>query len=124
MNHPRVLVIMRTHWPRALLLGALLEEGYDATGLSSLKEALAQPADAAGRPPVGLIVVDHHISGDNPLYQALLLRHPGAQSLFLESALTPSPGEPPEHRLRYPAFIGDILETVKRLLPLSPPSTN
>jgi CheY-like chemotaxis protein len=117
MNDPRVLVVMQAQWPRALLLAALLEAGYDATGASSLAEALAQSAEAPGRQPVGLIVVDHHISPDDPLYQALLQRHSGAQSLFLESALAPLPGESPEHRLRYPTFIGDVVQAIRRLLP-------
>ena len=96
----------------------LLEEGYDATGASNLEESLAQ-TDGPGREPVGLIVVDHHISRDDPQFQTLLQRYRNAQSLFLESALEASRAEGPEHRLRYPLFIGDILESVTRLLPLT-----
>jgi CheY-like chemotaxis protein len=117
MNDPGVLVIMKAQWARALLLAALLEEGYDATGASNLEEALAQPPRAPSRQPVGLIVADHHISRDDPDYQVLRQRHPEAQSLFLESALTPPSSEPPEHRLRYPAFIGDVVQAIKQLLP-------
>jgi CheY-like chemotaxis protein len=120
MSEPRVLVVMQAQWPRALLLAALVEDGYDAVGAASLEEALAQPVQAAGREPVGLIVVDHHISRDDPRLQTLLQRHPQAKFLFLESAFGSSQPEPPEHRLRYPAFIGEVIQAVERLLPLSP----
>jgi CheY-like chemotaxis protein len=119
MSEPRVLVVMQAQWPRALLLAALVEEGYDAVGASSLEEALSQPVQGAGREPVRLIVVDHHISRDDPHLQTLLQRHPEAKSLFLESAFGSSQPEPPGHRLRYPAFMGDVIQAVERLLPLT-----
>ena len=117
MSEPRVLVVMQAQWPRALLLAALLEDGYDAVGAASLEEALAQPVQPPGREPVAVIVVDHHISRDDPLFQSLLQRHPGAKSLFLESAFASSQPEPAEHRLRYPIFIGDVVQTIKRMQP-------
>ena len=112
-----MLVVMQDHWRRALLLAALVEEGYDAVGASSVEEALAQPAQPPGRGPVGLIVADHHVSREDPIFQNLLQRHPAAKSLFLESAFGSSPPEPAEHRLRYPAFMGDVIQAVERLLP-------
>jgi hypothetical protein len=108
---------MKPQWPRALLLAALQEEGYDAVGASTLDEALAQSAEAPGRASVSLIVVDHHISRDDPLFQDLLHRHPGGHPLFLESALQPSNTEPSE-RLRYPIFIAEVVQRVKELVPL------
>jgi len=119
MSEPRVLVVMQAQWPRALLLAALMEEGYDAVGASSLEEALSQPVQAAGREPVRLIVVDHHISREDPRLQTLLQRHPEAKTLFLESAFGSSQPEPPEHRLRYPAFMGDVIQAIRRLMPLA-----
>jgi hypothetical protein len=118
MSEPRVLVVMQAQWPRALLLAALVEEGYDAVGTSSLEEALSQPVQAAGREPVRLMVVDHHISRDDPRLQTLLQRHPEAKSLFLESAFSSQP-EASEHRLRYPAFMGDVIQAIQRLVPLA-----
>jgi hypothetical protein len=119
MSEPRVLVVMQAQWPRALLLAALMEEGYDAVGSSSLEEALSQPVRAADREPVRLIVVDHHISRDHPRLQTLLQRHPEAKTLFLESAFGSSQPEPSEHRLRYPAFMGDVIQAIRRLVPLA-----
>jgi CheY-like chemotaxis protein len=118
MPVPRVLIVMEAQWPRALLLAALQEEGYDAVGASTLDEALSQSAQAPGRASLGLIVVDHHISRDDPLFKALLQRHPDAQSLFLESALQPSDAELADDRLRYPLFIGEVVRAIQRLLPL------
>jgi hypothetical protein len=120
MSEPRVLVVMQAQWPRALLLAALVEEGYDAVGASNLEEALSQPpVQAAGREPVRLLVLDHHISRDDPRLQTLLQRHPEAKTLFLESAFGSSQPEPPEHRLRYPAFMGDVIQAIQRLVPLA-----
>ena len=119
MSEPRVLVVMQAQWPRALLLAALVEEGYDAVGASSLEEALSQPLQAAGREPVRLLVLDHHISPDDPRLQTLLQRHPEAKTLFLESAFGSSQPEPPEYRLRYPAFMGDVIQAIQTLVPLA-----
>jgi hypothetical protein len=117
MPLPRVLIVMEAQWPRALLLAALHEEGYYAVGASTLDEALSQSAQAPGRASVGLIVVDHHISRDDPLFKALLQGHPDAQPLFLESAFQPSDTELADDRLRYPLFIGEVVQAIKRLLP-------
>jgi CheY-like chemotaxis protein len=117
MPVPRVLIVMESQWPRALLLAALQEAGYNAVGASTLDEALSQSAQAPGRASVGLIVVDHHISRDDPLFKALLKRHPDARPLFLESALQPSNTELADDRLRYPLFIGEVVQAIKRLLP-------
>lgn len=117
MPVPRVLIVMEAQWRRALLLAALQEEGYDAVGASTLNEALSQSAQAPGRARVDLVVVDHHISRDDPLFNALLHRHPEAQRLFLQSAFQAANGERSEHRLRYPLFIGEVVRAVKRLLP-------
>jgi PleD family two-component response regulator len=117
MSEPRVLVVMQAQWPRALLLAALVEEGYDAVGASSLEEALSQPLQAAGR-DVRLLVLDHHISPDDPRLQTLLQRHAEAKTLFLESAFSSQP-EASEHRLRYPAFMGDVIQAIQRLVPLA-----
>jgi hypothetical protein len=118
MPLPRVLIVMEAQWPRALLLAALQEEGYGVAGASTLDEALSHSAQAPSRASAGLIVVDHHISRDDPLFQALLQRHPDAQSLFLESALQPSDAELADNRLRYPLFIGEVVRAIQRLLPL------
>ncbi len=117
MPVPRVLIVMESQWPRALLLAALQEAGYNAVGASTLDEALSQSAQAPGRASGGLIVVDHHISRDDPLFKALLQRHPDAQPLFLESALQPSNTELADDRLRYPLFIGEVVQAIKQLLP-------
>jgi hypothetical protein len=117
MAIPRVLVVMEAHWPRALLLAALQDAGYDTLGAPNLREALEHPARQPGRGQVGLIVLDHHISPDQPLLRDLLKHFNGAVPLHLESALQPS-NPPIEHSLRYPVSIGDIVQRIEDLLPL------
>jgi hypothetical protein len=119
MSGPRVLIVMEVQWPRALLLAALQEAGYDAVGAPTLKEALAYPAPAIGHDPLRLIILDHHVSGDDPLLSQLLQHHTQARTLFLESALRPAALASREQVLRYPTSIGEILRSAQELLPLT-----
>ena len=58
MTHPpRIVVVSREHWPRALLRAQLAEAGYDAIGADTLSRALRHPPDAE-RGPLRLVVVD------------------------------------------------------------------
>jgi CheY-like chemotaxis protein len=118
MSGPRVLIVMEAQWPRALLLAALQEAGYDAVGAPTLKEALAYPAPAIGHHPLRLIILDHHVSGDDPLLSQLLQHHTQARTLFLQSALRPTAPDH-EHVLRYPLSIAEILRSAEELLPLT-----
>jgi DNA-binding response OmpR family regulator len=117
MSGPTVLIVMASHWPRALLRAALREAGYDAIGTSTLKEALAFSAGEGGR--VGLIVLDHTVvnSRDYPLLADLLDRHPHALTLKLESATHRSKSKAWSHVLRRPVSIAEIVRIIQSLLP-------
>src|SRR5436309_3851729 len=59
MTHPpRILVVSREQWPRALLRAQLGEAGYDAIGTGTLSRALRHAPDDAERGPLRLVVVD------------------------------------------------------------------
>jgi CheY-like chemotaxis protein len=115
MSIPRVLVVMEAHWLRTLLLAALQEAGYDTLGAATVAEALAQPAREPGRAPIGLIIVDHHISQNDSAVTDLLRHFPGAAPLRLQSALQPSNPTTDSPSLRYPVSIGDVVQRVEDL---------
>ena len=59
MTHPpRILVVSREQWPRALLRAQLGEAGYDAIGTGTLSRALRHAPDDAERGPLRVVVVD------------------------------------------------------------------
>jgi hypothetical protein len=117
MSGPTVLIVIASHWPRALLRAALRDAGYNAIGTSTLKEALAFPAGEGGR--VGLIVLDHTVvdGRDYPLLADLLARHPHALTLKLESATHRPDSRAWSHVLRRPVSIAEIVRVTQSLLP-------
>jgi hypothetical protein len=117
MSGPTVLVVMASHWPRALLRAALREAGYNAVGSSTLKEALAFSAGDDGR--VGLIVLDHTVVNgrDHPLLADLLARHSHALTLKIESATHRSDSRAWSHVLWRPVSIAEIVGATQSLLP-------
>ena len=109
---------MEAHWPRTLLLAALQEAGYDTLGAATVAEALAHPAREPGRAPIGLIVVDHHLSQNDSAVTDLLQHFQGAVPLRLKSALQPSNPTDPDS-LRYPVSIGEVVRRVEELCKVS-----
>jgi CheY-like chemotaxis protein len=118
MNEPRVLVVMEAQWPRALLLAALQDAGYDTVGAPNPSAALDHPATEPSRGPIRLIVLDPHIPRDDPELLELLRRHAGATPLHLESGLQPTSPVIEQHTLRYPVSIGEVVQRVEHLLPI------
>ncbi len=128
---PRVLLIMPDQWPRALLRAALREAGYDALGAPGLAAALQYRAEAPGRGPVRLVVVDQPALADDDaaaLLGELGRRHgdPGLVLLARAGDAQPVPGAaavPAWRRvLRRPTSIADLVAAVQTLLPLPPGS--
>ena len=115
MAIPRVLVVMEAQWPRALLLAALQDAGYDTLGAATVAEALAHPAREPGRSPIRLIVVDHHLSPNESAVADLLRHFEGAVPLRLRSALQPATPGTDSESLRYPLTIGDVVQRVEDL---------
>jgi len=128
---PRVLLIMPDQWPRALLRAALREAGYDALGAPGLAAALHYGAEAPGRGPVRLVVVDQAVLADDDAAARLGelgRRHgdPGLVLLARAGDAQPIPGAAAalgwRHVLRRPTSIADLVAAVQTLLPLSPGS--
>lgn len=105
-------------WPRALLRAELREAGYDAIGASTLAGALRHQPEAAGRGPVRLVVVDDTATVVDPVaLEELRRRYPGVRLVVVHRAGAPTPG-PWAAKLPRPVTIGDIVASVRRLVPL------
>jgi DNA-binding response OmpR family regulator len=129
---PRVLLILPEQWPRALLRAALREDGYDALGAPGLPAALHYPTASPGRGAVRLILVDQAALGDadaRDLMGDLLRRHGDALPVLLARARPAVPhtawekGLPWLKVIRRPVSLGEVLATVRELLPLPPGSS-
>jgi CheY-like chemotaxis protein len=117
----RVLIVMAAHWPRALIRATLREVGYDALGAHDLDEALTYPAEEEGRGPVRLIVLDQQaVPGmDDQRLRQLLEKHPEADAMLLRGAFQPSMPGPWRDVVQHPISIAELIERIRRLLPLS-----
>src|ERR1700682_6312362 len=62
---PRVLLVMAEQWPRALPRAALREVGFDAVGTRTLGSALRVNPDEPDRGPIGLVILDQSVLGDD-----------------------------------------------------------
>jgi len=116
---PRILVVSAEQWPRALLRAQLREAGYDAIGASALSRALRHPPHHAERGPVRLVVVDSAAAAADPETLTLARRrYPGVAFVLIHRA-GPVPPGPWAATLQRPVSIGDIVATVRQLVPLS-----
>jgi hypothetical protein len=116
---PRILVVSGEQWPRALLRAQLHEAGYDAIGASTLSRALRYPPDDVKRGPVRLIVLDSGAAAAEPeALEHARQRYPGVAFVLVHRAGAVPPG-PWAATLRRPVTIGDIVATVRRLVPLA-----
>jgi CheY-like chemotaxis protein len=115
---PRILVVSAEQWPRALLRAQLREVGYDAIGAGTLSRALRQSPHDPERGPVRLVVVDSGATAGEPeALERARQRYPGAAFLLIRRAGAVPPG-PWAVTLRRPVTIGEIVATVRRLVPL------
>ena len=92
---PRVLLILPSHWERALLRAQLIEGGCDAVGAPDPESALVYPADAPDRGPVRLVVVDQGALPEDHRDALQALRdkhHDPAVLLLARPTLLPPPG--------------------------------
>jgi hypothetical protein len=113
-------VVSAEQWPRALLRAELREAGYDAIGATTLSRALRHLPDDPGRGRVRLIVVDARAAAAERGALALVQRDSPRVQLVLVAGTGPlSPARGPwAATLRRPVSIGDIVATVRRLVPL------
>jgi DNA-binding NtrC family response regulator len=116
---PRILVVSGEQWPRALLRAQLDEAGYDAIGAGTLSRALRYPPDDAERGPVRLIVLDSGVAAaELAAVEDARRRYPGVAFVLVHGAGAVPPG-PWAATLQRPVTIGDIVATVRRLVPLA-----
>jgi hypothetical protein len=114
---PRILIVSREQWPRALLRAQLREAGYDAIGARTLSRALGYPPDDPERGPVRVLVVDSAAAVAEPAaLERARLRYPGVRLVLIGGAGAAPPG-PWDATLQRPVSIGDIVATVRRLVP-------
>jgi hypothetical protein len=114
---PRILVVSAEQWPRALLRAQLNEAGYDAIGEGTLSRALRHPPDDAERGLVRLIVLDSGaVAAELAAVEDARRRYPGVAFVLVRGAGAVPPG-PWAATLRRPVTIGDIVATVRRLVP-------
>lgn len=120
METPRVLIVMRAQWPRALIRAALRDVGYDALGARDLDEAVSYPAEEDDRGRVRLIILDQGTieGGDPGLLVELSERYGDFLTLLLESAVLPPVQGVWPNVLRHPVAIGDIVKATQRLVPI------
>jgi CheY-like chemotaxis protein len=123
---PRVLLIIPDQWPRALLRAALRDAGYDALGAPSPGAGLRYRAQAEGRGPVGLIVVDQAaVRGDEAADRLAALRRRHGHPPVVLLASTTAPGMPGDatqgvvRRVRRPVSIADLVAAVRSALPMA-----
>lgn len=115
---PRILVVSGDQWPRALLRAELRDAGYDAIGATTLSRALRPPPIDVERGPVRLIVMDSGVvAGEPTALEAARRRYPGVLLVLIARAGA-APAGPWAAVLRRPVTIGDIVATLRRLVPL------
>jgi hypothetical protein len=119
---PRVLLIMPDQWRRALLRGALREDGYDAIGARAVSKARVVQPDLPDRGPVRLLVIDQDALGDAPIadVEALCQRHREPAAILVARATIQPPRGPWTRVLRRPVSIAELVNAVEALLPLPP----
>lgn len=113
---PLVLIVMPDQWRRALLRAALREAGYDAVGARDLAEALGD------RAPARLIVVDQRVlrAPNHALLARLLHRHEGPVTVLISESGRGPVGGTWRQVIQRPASIEDVVNAVRRWLPLAP----
>lgn len=119
---PRVLLVIPSQWPRALLRAALRDAGYHALGTSGLSAARRFPTVKPDQEAVRLILVDQDaLAGpESDELEQLLSRHPEAVAVLLAPATRSIAEGPWRAIVRRPASLADVLAVVQSLVPLPP----
>lgn len=117
MERLPVWVVDSEHWPRAYLRAELIERGYDAEGIVTLRELLARLALSPERP--ALVVID--LRGQELKERGLATLLDAGFPVLAIGGLTEWNDERlPTRRwarfLRRPVTIGEVADEVDRLL--------
>ena len=114
---------MLAQWPRALIRAALREAGYDAVGTQSLATALRIRPEDPERGAVQVVIVDQPAlvaSNADSQLSALLTRHRNPVTILVARTTVGSPEGSWTRVMRRPVSVGEIVEAVQALRPLSP----
>src|SRR5262245_16477758 len=115
---PRILVISDEQWPRALLRAQLDEAGYDAVGVETIAAALDQPIEDPNRGPVRLVLVDSgFVAVEIEALEEARKRFTDIPFVVVHQAGAIPPGRWAA-TLQRPVAIGDVVEMVRRLVPV------
>jgi DNA-binding response OmpR family regulator len=118
---PRILLVMPTQWPRALLRAALREIGYDAIGTRTVRGARRLLASDEGRGPVRLILLDQDALTEDAQGDLDKLRRASDAALVLLAPATRRVSEGGwTGVLRRPLTVGELTQAIERLVPLTP----
>jgi hypothetical protein len=118
---PRILLVMPTQWPRALLRAALREGGYDAIGTRTVRGARTLVASDEGRGPVRLILLDQDALTEDAREDLDQLRRASDAAMVLLAPATRRASEGSwTGVLRRPLTVGELAHAIKRLVPLAP----
>jgi hypothetical protein len=117
---PRVLLVMSDQWPRALLRAALREVGYDASGTRVLSMVRSRITPEAGRGPVRLVVLDQDALTDTDAPELEALSSARIPIVLLAPAVRRLQGGPWARVIRRPFSIGDLVQAIEGLVPLTP----
>jgi hypothetical protein len=117
---PLVLIIMGDQWPRALLRAELLETGYEAVGARSLEEGLQRIGAPPERGAVRVVVVDWDSAADIEAEgRDLAELGIGVQRVLVAKGGATLPPGDWSRVLRRPVSIGDIVDVVRSLVPVT-----
>ena len=119
---PRVIVVMETQWPRALIRAALREAGYDAVGTQSLATALRIRPTEPDRGAVRLVIVDQPaLAGkrDDARLAALFTRHEQLATILLARPTVRTPTGSWTRVLQRPVSVEDVVAAAEAVLPLA-----
>lgn len=113
---------MPDQWRRALIRAALREVGYDAVGVSGLRQARLIRASLPGRGPVRLMVVDQDalIEAKSAMVTALRERLDAPDAVLVARATVRPPEGPWRRVLRRPVSVAEVVRAVEELVPLGP----
>jgi hypothetical protein len=119
---PRVFLLWDEQWPRALLRAQLRESGYDAIGARTLSAAFRYPAQARGRGPVRLVLLEQRVleSAAPGELERLRRMHPEARVLLIARRVVGPPPGDWDAVMRRPVTIARLAAAVGRLVPLRP----
>jgi DNA-binding response OmpR family regulator len=122
---PRVILVSDEQWERAGLRAELRDRGIDAVGVRDIPEALTQARTESGRGPVRALVIEQDALSDDVEAGMLprVRKRLGTPQVVLLAHATrePTAGEW-DVILRRPISIGEVADTVQRLVGTGQPS--